>query len=168
MKNSECRRLLEKRYGKGCFMERAGIRKITPEEEEKMKRTIKGFKRLDRRMTYHHIKEKSRGGKATIENGANLAAYNHQWLHQQPEDVKDEINERLQAFKFEIDTAILQAKENGVEVEGSQEIQIDFGDTFDIPVYDVPKDRRKKKAGEFNRAKVKRETQKIVDEEFNR
>ena len=37
--------MLEARYGKGCFMERAGIRKISKEEEQKMLRTIKGFKK---------------------------------------------------------------------------------------------------------------------------
>ena len=39
MKNKEGRKLLEEKYGEGCFMERAGIRKITPAQEQKMKRT---------------------------------------------------------------------------------------------------------------------------------
>ena len=62
MKNSTGRKLLEQRYGKGCFMERAGIRKITPEQEEKYKK-IFGFKKLDRTISYHHIKERSKGEK---------------------------------------------------------------------------------------------------------
>lgn len=41
MKNSTGRRLLEQRYGKGCFMERAGIRIITEEEEQKLKKKNK-------------------------------------------------------------------------------------------------------------------------------
>ena len=32
MKNRQGRKILEQIYGEGCFMERAGIRKITPEE----------------------------------------------------------------------------------------------------------------------------------------
>lgn len=63
LKNSTGRKLLEERYGKGCFMERAGIRKITPEQEEKYKK-IFGFKKLDRTISYHHIKERSKGGRS--------------------------------------------------------------------------------------------------------
>ena len=98
MKNRTCRKLLEQRYGKGCFMERAGIRKITLEEEQELKK-IKGYKKFNRQITYHHIKQKSLGGEVSISNGANLAAYNHEWLHQQPPEVIDEINQKLQDFK---------------------------------------------------------------------
>ena len=93
MKNSTGRKLLEQKYGKGCFMERAGIRKITPTEEKKLKK-IKGYKKLDRTISYHHIKEKSKGGEVSIDNGANLAVYNHQWLHQQPPEIIEDIKKR--------------------------------------------------------------------------
>lgn len=53
---------MEQRYGKGCFMERAGIRKITPEQEKKLKK-IKGYKKIDRTISYHHIKQRSQGEK---------------------------------------------------------------------------------------------------------
>ena len=66
MKNKTGKRLLEKRYGKGCFMERAVIRERTPEQEAEYRRTIRGFKKLDRTITYHHIKEKRNGGKVSI------------------------------------------------------------------------------------------------------
>ena len=47
MKNSTGRKLLEQRYGKGCFMERAGIRKITPNECLALMGFPKSFKIAD-------------------------------------------------------------------------------------------------------------------------
>lgn len=170
MKNSTGRMLLEQRYGKGCFMERAGIRKITPEQEKELRRTIKGFKKLDRRITYHHIKEKCKGGEVSVENGANLAAYNHEWLHRQSPEVKDEINRQLQEFKLNIDLAVLEARKNGLQIE-TKSIIPDFSETIEIPVYDMPKRKGrhgKKKQQDFNRAKVKRETEQMIKEEFER
>lgn len=32
-------------------------------------------------LTYHHIEKKEWGGKATVENGANLIGQIHSWLH---------------------------------------------------------------------------------------
>ena len=72
--NKSARKSLEELYGKGCFIERAGIRFISREEEKCMKKKLRLRKRLDRTITYHHIKPKSKGGRATIENGANLAS----------------------------------------------------------------------------------------------
>lgn len=60
MQNREGRVELERLYGEGCFMERAGIRKISPEEEKILKRRIKGFKVLNRGITYHHLQMKSK------------------------------------------------------------------------------------------------------------
>ena len=56
MSNKKARQALEKIYGKGCMMEKAGIRKI------------KGIKKQDRQITYHHLRPKRLGGQATIEN----------------------------------------------------------------------------------------------------
>lgn len=171
MKNSTARKLLEQRYGKGCFMERAGIRKITYKQEQELKKTIKGFKKLDRRITYHHLRQKSQGGDVSIENGANLAAYNHEWLHQQSPEVREKINQELRDFKFHIDTAIIQAKANGLEIDAA-EIVPDFSETMEIPVYNIPKSKGRHKKGSkyetFNRAKVKRETEQMIKEEFER
>ena len=166
MKNETGRKKLERLYGKGCFMERAGIREITPDEEELLKKTIKGFKKLDRTMTYHHIKQKSKGGKVTIENGANLAAYNHQWLHAQPPQIQAEINAKLRDFKYKIDMARLSVGDDGLEFN---KINLDFNmeDCIEIPVYDniLLKDEPAKRP-KFNRAKEKIKTQKFIEEEI--
>lgn len=169
MKNSTGRRLLEQRYGKGCFMERAGIRIITEEEEQKLKKKIKGYKKLNRQITYHHIKEKHLGGEVSIQNGANIAAYNHEWLHKQPPEVIDEINKRLQEFKLSIDIASLRVGDNiDVNKIGSVDLEMDMSDVITIPVYDNTQEdeiRRKKK---FNRTKIKEETNHLIEEELYR
>lgn len=56
MSNKKARQELERIYGKGCMMEKAGIRKIT------------GVKKQDRQITYHHLRPKRLGGQATVEN----------------------------------------------------------------------------------------------------
>ncbi len=167
MKNSTGRKLLEQKYGTGCFMERAGIRKITPEEEKAFKK-IKGFKKFDRTISYHHIRERSKGGEVSIENGANLAVYNHQWLHQQPPEVIAAINNRLQQFKWEIDMAKIQVTDRGVETDKLKSFEIDMSDTIDIPLYDNTIEDIEKRHKKFNRAEIKRETLKQIEEELYR
>ena len=61
MSNKKARQALERIYGKGCMMERAGIRKIV------------GVKKQDRQITYHHLRPKRLGGQATIENRCELS-----------------------------------------------------------------------------------------------
>lgn len=165
MKNKEGRKLLEEKYGEGCFMERAGIRKITPAQEQKMKRTIKGFKKLDRTISYHHIKERKDGGKVTIENGANLAAYNHAWLHQQSPEVKAEINRKLQEFKMSIDIAEISC-EDKVASKNSQHIEFDLTEYTSIKAYDNTEKDEERRRRKFERAKKKRETMRMVEDEL--
>lgn len=167
MKNRMGRILLEQRYGKGCFMERAGIRQITPDEEKEMKRTIKGFKKLDRTMTYHHIREKRNGGKVTVENGANLAAYNHQWLNEQPPEVQEQINRKLQQFKFRIDAAKMQITDTSIDFK-KIDISLNPEDfQIEIPVYDNSIEQEKERKREkFNRAREKEKTKRRLMEEI--
>lgn len=170
MKNSTGRKLLEQKYGTGCFMERAGIRIITEEEESKHKK-IKGYKKLDRKITYHHIKEKYLGGEVSIENGANLADYNHRWLHQQSLEVVNEIDRRLQEFKLSIDMATLEINEKGLNSQklGSLDLESSNEDDFIIiPVYDNTIEDNKKRNNKFNRAKEKAKIQNMIEEELYR
>lgn len=163
MKNRQGRKILEQIYGKGCFMERAGIRKITPEEEKLFKKTIKGFKKLDRTITYHHIREKHNGGKVTIENGANLAAYNHAWLHQQSPEVKNSINRQLQEFKMSIIRMGFNEKEEMID-SFVEQIPLKQNEYVSIKAYDNTEQDLEKRKQKFNRAKTKQETQKMIDE----
>ena len=61
MSNKKARQALERIYGKGCMMEKAGIRKIA------------GVKKQDRQITYHHLRPKHLGGQATVENRCELS-----------------------------------------------------------------------------------------------
>ena len=156
--NARAKKELEKIFGKGCFIERMGLREI------------KGYKKMDRMITYHHIREKSKGGKATVENGANLAWENHQWLHSLPPKEKAFVNNKLQAWKF----AYLQMNGKGdFGVSGTVDPRIDFSDLnegkdyISIPLEDTTEQDRDdliKYKQKFNRSKVKRQVQKYIDE----
>lgn len=155
--------MLEQIYGEGCFMERAGIRCITSEEEQMMKKRIKGFKKLDRTISYHHIRERHEGGKVTIENGANLAAYNHAWLHQQSPEVKNSINRQLQEFKMSI--VKMSFDETGLREEIiADQVPLKQDKYISIKAYDNTEYDLEKRKQKFNRAKAKQETQKLIDE----
>ena len=41
---------------------------------------------------YQQKKERNKGGKKTIENGALIKEYNHVWLHSLPEEEKEKVN----------------------------------------------------------------------------
>ena len=137
-------------------------------QSEKKLKKIKGYKKLDRTISYHHIKEKSKGGEVSIDNGANLAVYNHQWLHQQPPEVIEDINNKLQDFKASIDLARLEIGEEGLNIEKVLSINFDMEDTISIPLYDNTPEIEEKRHKKFNRAEVKRETSKLIEEELYR
>jgi hypothetical protein len=71
--NKVARKKLEKLYGKECFIEKLHLRIDTEPRRYKSKGQMKRMKQL----TYHHILERSKGGKATVENGAILSVENH-------------------------------------------------------------------------------------------
>lgn len=122
MKNKTARKILEIIYGRQCFIEAAGIR-------------ICGAKTLDRTLTYHHIIPVSAGGQTTLKNGAVLARYNHDWLHQQPLYIQDEINEQIEDYKINCDFAKIIIRDNGtIDFEKIDEILEDI--PCSIKVYD--------------------------------
>lgn len=153
--NKSARRELERIFGKICMVEAAGIRYIPKEKRKK----IKGYSRYDDVITYHHIHERAKGGKATVENGALVRGYNHRWLHSLSEEKKEEVNQRLIEFKV----STIQALGDKIfETHiASIPLEMDPAEEFDtIPVFD--NDKKKK----FNRAKTKREFQKQIDDYY--
>ena len=158
-KNSKARKKLEKIYGKGCFMERAGIRKIT------------GFKKDAYIMTYHHMRHVSEGGKATIENGANLALENHKFLHSLPREEEEKINNEIRRWK-----ANFISMNNGkVEDSASLEFPDLTNDENCIIIklekttkaqYEELQRQKQRRKQQFNRSKIKRETQQMIDDEL--
>lgn len=157
--NKTARERLEKIFGKICFIEELGIRNIPKEQRRK----IKGYTKYDDVITYHHIKERHKGGLATDENGALVRGYNHRWLHSLPEDQKEKINNCMLEFK----AAVLHTTGTSLEVDSSISMPLEFTgvDCIEIPVYDNTElDNQKRQ--KFNRSKEKRKFRRQVEEEL--
>ena len=152
MGNKQAKEKLIKLYGPECFIEKLKLRKDTEPKRYKSKGQMKRMKQL----TYHHIRMKKNGGRATVENGALLSAENHAWFHKQSPQVQAQMNEMFQKYKR----------------QQSQECQVVFVDELETPFEVKPMefhiDEREQKKGKYNRAKDKREAQKRIDEELDR
>lgn len=61
--NKKAKERLIELYGAECFIDKL---KLRPYEEKTY--TGKGQMKRMKQLTYHHIREKSKGGKATLEN----------------------------------------------------------------------------------------------------
>lgn len=122
MKNKTIRTIMQMLYGKECFVEKLGIR-------------ICGAKTLDHTITYHHITPVAEGGETTIQNGALIARYNHDWLHKEPIYIQDEINEMFQDYKSNCKFAKLIVREDGtIDFEKLDEVLLEV--PAPIKVYD--------------------------------
>lgn len=120
--NKGAKELLIKLYGPVDFIDALHLRK----DAGNVRYTGKGqYKKMQKmkQLTYHHIKMKSKGGKATVENGALLNADNHAWFHQQPKAEQERMNQLFQQYKQNID--------NGYE---PCEIQLAPADEIELPV----------------------------------
>lgn len=65
MSNKGAKNKLIKLYGRECFIDKLHLRPI---EDTPKRYKSKGEMKRMKELTYHHIKEKSKGGKATVEN----------------------------------------------------------------------------------------------------
>ena len=144
MSNKRAKQKLIRLYGAECFIEKLHLR----EDTEPRRYTSKGQYKRMKQLTYHHIREKSNGGQATIENGALLSAENHIWFNKQSEEAQKQMNELFQKYKQ------------------SAKCKVEFVDKLDTrftvaSAIIVPAELEKK----YNRAKEKRAWQKEVEEE---
>ena len=151
MGNKQAKKKLIKLYGPECFIEKLKLRKDTEPKRYKSKGQMKRMKQL----TYHHIRMKKNGGRATVENGALLSAENHAWFHRQSPQNQNYMNELFQEYKKQY-----------------KECQVVFVDEletpFEVKVMEFHIDEREQKKEKYNRAKDKREVQKRIDEELDR
>jgi len=97
MKNRKVKEKLIELYGPECFIEKLHFRKD--------KQVYKGKAQYHRmkQLTFHHIRMKSKGGKATVENGALLSNENHAWFHKQDKKDQEEMNKAFQEYKEYMD-----------------------------------------------------------------
>lgn len=167
-KNKSIREKLEAKYGKGCMFRNAGIAerieqmggiKTYKQYKEEHKYKLKKIIQLENQRTLHHLVHRSEGGATSENNGAVVSALAHSYLHSLPRDQEEIINNMLRDFKFR---ASIISIGKTVEME-AQEIEFDMSDCIEIPVYDITPEIKKSK---FNRAKVKQETKKLIEEEL--
>ena len=141
--NKRAKEKLIQMYGAECFIEKLKLRKDTKPRKYKGKSQMKKMKQL----TYHHIRMKKDGGKATIEN--------HAWFHKQTPENQTMMNNMFQEYK-----------------RNYQECKVVFVDELDFPfeikATEFHIDEREQKKVKYNRAKEKRELQKQIDDELDR
>lgn len=149
--NKRAKEELIRVYGAECFIEKLKLRKDVKPTRYKSKGQMKKMKQL----TFHHIKMRKDGGRATVENGALLSAENHAWFHQQSFKDQTQMNAIFQEYKKQ-----------------HQECKVVFVDDldlgFEIKAMEFHIDEKEQKKDRYNRAKEKREFQKRVDEELDR
>lgn len=161
--NQRAKNRLIQKFGKICMVEEAGIRKISRAVRIK----IKGYKMSDDIITFHHLIPRRKGGKATPENGALVKDYNHRWLESLSEEEREDVNNQLRDFKLNFSQ--LHTGKNGLEVDDSGTIDLDFGgmeeeDCIVIPAFDTTREDKKKKGKYKTRAQLKVELQKEIDD----
>ena len=145
MSNKRAKERLIDLYGAECFIEKLHLRVDT----EPRKYTSKGQRKRMKQLTYHHIKERRYGGKATVENGAILSEENHIWFNEQPKEAQKKMNELFQQYK--------------ASVECKVEFVDNLGTRFSIAsAIIVPAEIEK---AHYNRAREKRAWQREIEEE---
>jgi len=101
--NKSVRQELERIYGKKCFIH----------DIPEIKRQISGYKtfkgrykvnKTSNKLTYHHLKPKSEGGKNTIENGAVVCAECHSKLEKLKPAEREKINNMIRQYKLSVIT----------------------------------------------------------------
>lgn len=97
--NKSIKDAMIKKYGKKCFIEALGLR-----SQEEIEKDLAKYKKSKRKelcmLTYHHIRERCRGGDATEENGAILRNINHMWFNGLSRERQCEINKLFQEYKL--------------------------------------------------------------------
>lgn len=172
--NRKAKEALIKIYGNECMFEKAKI----AERIEQMGgiktytnylagKRFKG-KNIKKQLTYHHLKHKSDGGSATVENGAVVEATAHAYLHSLPRQQEEVINNMLRAYKINALEFNTQEVCQGITIENN------MSEYVTIPLYDNTIEYNKK--GEINRRKrleyisrtqVKKETEQAIKDYYN-
>lgn len=128
------------------------------------KYTLKKIRQLEGNMTYHHLKHRSEGGKTSIQNGAIVNELAHRYMHSLPREDEEVINDMIREFK--LSGGVMVPLEKGIDVQPIElELDFDMSDCITIPVYDNTKEDYEKRK-KFNRAKMKREIQRYIEDEL--
>lgn len=135
--NKNAKQKLIELYGAEDFIDKLHLR-----EEKDKHYTGKGQMQKMQQLTYHHILEKRKGGKATVENGALLSEENHQWFNKQNIQRQVEMNKAFQQYKIAVGVI-----KNG-KVEQVQEIETDMTNYITIPLKENRETKKQRRARE--------------------
>ena len=161
--NKRVKEELIRLFGPECFIDRLHLR---PDTE----RVYKGkaqYKRM-KELTYHHIKEKSKGGQTTLENGALLSAENHIWFNKQSKQDQRRMNNAFQEFKksFGINCATLEINSEGIDIKPllpDKEVEIELPPEIEAGVIELepmtPEEQAKYE--EYKRQRLKQQFKKF-------
>ena len=146
--NRSAREMLEKIYGKHCFIHE-GIRKLKPPTPRKG--VYKG-KSIAYQLTYHHLKAKRDGGEATVENGACVCRSCHDWLEQLSQQEREKVNDELRAYKKRLDNIQIATvqMQNGKVVKSELLIPEEREEEICISAYDISEEEWQKFKTERN------------------
>ena len=147
--NRSAREMLEKIYGKHCFIHE-GIRKLKPPTPRKG--VYKG-KSIAYQLTYHHLKAKRDGGEATVENGACVCRSCHDWLEQLSQQEREKVNDELRAYKKRLDNIQIATvqMQNGKVVKSELLIPEEREEEICISAYDISEEEWQKFKTERNK-----------------
>lgn len=154
--NKKAREELIKIYGEECFIEKLKLR----HDKHKKYKGKAQYKRM-KQLTYHHILERSKGGKATVENGAILSFENHMWFHQQSDKDREEMNNKFQEYKANFLIGIAEITTEGVQQAEVYEPE-PIEEVITIPAYDFTEEEyqeflQKKRKAELEKPRWKGE-----------
>ena len=144
--NKSAKEKLIKLYGEECFIEKLHLR-----QDKGRRYTSKGQMKRMKQLTYHHILEKSKGGKATVENGALLSAENHEWFNQQSKEEQRRMNDMFQQYKLGIVEFTTEKVKKAVEIslpvieEDYIEIPVEPMTEEELKIYEEHKKKRNEK-----------------------
>ncbi|MGN1300689.1 MAG: hypothetical protein ACI4VC_05040 [Clostridia bacterium] len=147
MSNKSVKEQMIQIYGAECFIEKLRLR-----QDKNRKYKGKGQLNKMKQLTYHHIKMKKDGGKATVENGALLSAENHAWFHQQSPEKQAEMNKAFQEYKM----SVAEVTTHGIIQ--AHKIDIDMNDCMTIPL------ENNRETTKQRRAREKRELRREMEE----
>jgi len=124
-------------YGKKSMFQESGaekyiegLKRIRTYKKFLEKKKFKGKKINLKQLQYHHMKHRSEGGRATVENGALVYDPEHSYMHSLPRQQEEIINNHIRQYK--IDFMILQnmqVKDSGILEQSEEE------ETIEIPVH---------------------------------
>lgn len=171
--NTSIKNQMIKKYGKKCFIEELKLRDPEEVRAEVRRYTSKRQRALMDTLTYHHIVEKCRGGRATETNGAILRNINHMWFNRLSRAQQAEINELFQEYKRafrakdkdeERDMAggivLVHGELRGGEACNVGKVELEMRDYIYVPLYETTEEeyekyikaRREKQAAKWGKS----------------